>query len=188
MVRIISGIYRGRRLQTPPGRDTRPTSDRVRTALFNILGAWLAQKTVLDLYAGAGGIGFECLSRGARQVTFVEQHAGAAQVLRDNAAMLQVSDRVRLLAGSFVRAVPLLAGQSFDFIYADPPYRTADLPKLLALLASAQVAHAETVLVVEHARSAGVDADAVVHGWHAYRCASYGITSLTFFSPTKVSA
>ncbi len=188
MVRIISGTYRGRRLQTPAGTDTRPTSDRVRTALFNILGVWLNGKTVLDVYAGAGSIGFECLSRGARHVTFVEQDAGAVRVLHANAAMLQAERQLRIFNSSIGHALPLLASQHFDFIFADPPYRSANLPKLLQTLQAAGIAHAETILVIEHARSAGLDEQAVLHGWKAYRCAAYGITSLTFFTLCEVPA
>ena len=182
MVRIISGTYRGHRLQTPAGTDTRPTSDRVRTALFNILGVWLKDKTVLDVYAGAGSIGFECLSRGARHVTFVEHDAEAARVLHANAAMLQAGAKSRIFNNSLERVLPVLAPQQFDFVFADPPYRTANLPALLQTLQAAGIAHAETVLVIEHARSAGLDEQAVLHGWKAYRCAAYGSTSLTFFS------
>jgi 16S rRNA (guanine(966)-N(2))-methyltransferase RsmD len=188
MVRIISGTYRGHRLQTPAGTDTRPTSDRVRTALFNILGVWLKDKTVLDVYAGAGSIGFECISRGARHVTFVEQDASAAKVLHANAVMLHAEPHVRILNNSIERVLPVLAPQQFDFIFADPPYRTANLPKLLQTLQGAAVAHAQTVLVIEHARSAGLDEHAVLHGWQAYRCAAYGSTSLTFFAPCEVPA
>jgi len=188
MVRIISGIYRGRRLQTPAGTDTRPTSDRVRTALFNILGVWLKGKTVLDVYAGAGSIGFECLSRGARHVTFIEQDAGAVKVLHANATLLQATPQLRVFNSSIARALPLLAPQQFDFIFADPPYRAANLPELLQTLQAAGIANAETVLVIEHARSAGLDEHAVLHGWKAYRCAVYGITSLTFFSLCEVPA
>ncbi len=187
MIRIISGSLRGRRLVTPPGLAVRPTSDRVRTALFNILGAWLAGRRVLDLFAGAGGVGFECLSRGAAHVTFVESSHAARACLSQNAAALGVHDRITVLPADTARAIPSLRGQTFDFIFADPPYRDADVPALLAMLHAAALAGPASVCVIEHAQPRLFAPDTCHQGWRCYRTARYGKTCLSFFDllPTE---
>jgi 16S rRNA (guanine966-N2)-methyltransferase len=125
MTRIIAGTAGGRELRTPPGRGTRPTSDRVREALFSALEARdaLAAARVLDLYAGSGALGLESASRGAAQVTLVESDRSAAGVIRDNAARLGL--RATVLATTVTSA---LAGtpHEHDLVFLDPPY---DLPE-----------------------------------------------------------
>jgi 16S rRNA (guanine(966)-N(2))-methyltransferase RsmD len=160
----------------------------VRTALFNILGTWLKDARVLDAYAGAGAIGFECLSRGVAEVTFIEQRATAVAALQNNARLLAVEHAVRIVANDVLKALPLLRGRHVDLIYADPPYRDLNLPVLLGALRDADVAHDESVLVLEHASAAGINQDAACCGWRAYRCARYGVTQLSFFAFDKVSA
>jgi 16S rRNA (guanine966-N2)-methyltransferase len=121
-VRIIAGRFRGWKLQAPPGLATRPTSDRVREALFSMLASRLGSFEGLraaDLYAGSGALGFEALSRGAAHVTFVEQDPAAIGAIRTNAQSLGASDCVRVL-GSSASALP--RSDPFDLIIADPPY------------------------------------------------------------------
>ena len=123
-MRVVAGRYRSRPLEAPPGRGTRPTSDRVREALFSILGPGATQDArVLDLYAGSGALGIEALSRGAASATFVEKDARAAATIERNLAALGAEgevvrqDALSWLAGA--RAGP------FDLIFADPPYDSA---------------------------------------------------------------
>jgi 16S rRNA (guanine966-N2)-methyltransferase len=121
-LRIIAGRFRGRSLDAPAGIATRPTADRVREALFSMLASRIGSfegLRVADLYAGSGALGFEALSRGARQATFVETDRNAAAAIRSNAARLGVTEQVRLLGGS---ALALPASEPFDLIFADPPY------------------------------------------------------------------
>jgi 16S rRNA (guanine966-N2)-methyltransferase len=123
-VRIIAGRWGGRRLIAPPGRGTRPTSDRVREALFSILGP-LDGERVLDLFAGSGALGLEALSRGAAQATFVERERAALRALRDNVADLGAEAEV--VAGdalAFLRAARE-RGAQYDLVFLDPPYRAA---------------------------------------------------------------
>ena len=93
-MRVVAGLYRGRRLQAPPGRSTRPTSDRVREALFSILGPAVEGARVLDLFAGSGALGIEALSRGAAEAVFVESDPRAAAAIRGNLKTLDASGRV----------------------------------------------------------------------------------------------
>ena len=123
-MRIIAGQFRGRPLQAPPGSATRPTADRVREALFSMLASRLGSfedLRVADLFAGSGALGFEALSRGASQVTFVETETKAQAAIKANAAKLGVSEKVRVLGGS---ALALGRFEPFDLILADPPYAT----------------------------------------------------------------
>lgn len=121
-MRIIAGTWRGRTIEAPPGRTTRPTADRVRETLFSMLASRLGPfdgLRIADLFAGSGALGLEALSRGAAHATFVESDPAAAAALRRNAARLDAGDRVRIVGGS---ALALPASQPFDLVFADPPY------------------------------------------------------------------
>jgi 16S rRNA (guanine966-N2)-methyltransferase len=123
-VRVIAGRHRGRRLSTPRGAATRPTSDRVREALFSVLGD-VSGLTVLDLFAGSGALGIEALSRGAASAEFVERAAPAVGALKANLAGLGIVAPVhRDDARAFVRNASA-AGRTYDLVFADPPYRDA---------------------------------------------------------------
>ena len=122
-MRVVAGRHRGRRLEAPPGRDTRPTSDRVREALFSIVGD-VEGAHVLDLFAGSGALGIEALSRGAARATFVEKDRRAAEVIRANLATLgEEGDVVVRDALAWLRAAP--AGTAFGLVLIDPPYDSA---------------------------------------------------------------
>jgi 16S rRNA (guanine966-N2)-methyltransferase len=127
-VRVIAGAFGGRRLQAPKGDATRPTTDRVREALFSTL-ADVADARVLDLFAGSGALGIEALSRGAADALFVEQARPALAVLRANLAALDLGPpRARVRAGDALAALGDAdsAAQSYDLVFLDPPYRQAD--------------------------------------------------------------
>jgi 16S rRNA (guanine966-N2)-methyltransferase len=124
-MRVIAGRYRGRRLKVPTGVRTRPTADRVREALFSILGD-VEGATVADLFAGSGALGIEALSRGAATATFVERDPGAAGVLRFNLATLGIEEGVELFEWDALRWLETVGGKlDFDLVFADPPYSSA---------------------------------------------------------------
>ena len=122
-MRVIAGELGGRRLATPRGAATRPTSERVREALFSMLGAMDGLR-VLDLFAGSGALGIEALSRGAAHATFVERSAPALAALRANLAALGVLERSRVRAGDALAA--LRRGETYDLVFLDPPYAMAE--------------------------------------------------------------
>jgi 16S rRNA (guanine966-N2)-methyltransferase len=125
VLRVVAGRHRGRRLKAPPGRRTRPTSDRVREALFSILGpARVEGARVLDLFAGSGALGLEALSRGAASVTFVESDRRAAAAIRNNLAALEEEAEIAVRdALAWLRSPP--ADASFGLVLLDPPYDSA---------------------------------------------------------------
>jgi 16S rRNA (guanine(966)-N(2))-methyltransferase RsmD len=127
-MRIIAGRFRSRPLQAPAGLATRPTSDRLRETLFNVLSPRIEGAAFLDLYAGSGAVGLEALSRGAERVIFVDSAASALKALRGNLARLGISSGFRIHAGSvasFLRG-PRAGAIEFDVVFLDPPYDAAE--------------------------------------------------------------
>lgn len=132
MLRITSGIFRGRLIHTPSGTRTRPTQARLRQALFNSLQFSIPDARVLDLFAGSGALGFEALSRGASEVVFVESAKQAIHCIEKNASELKVQKSIRILSGSVEGSLSSLQReQPFDLILADPPYAEGWEIKLL---------------------------------------------------------
>lgn len=141
MTRIISGSARGRRLKTPTGDATRPTSDRVREALFSALDSRLGSLhgvRLLDLYAGSGAVALEAISRGAEAVTAVESDRRTAGIVTENARTLGFADQVQVLAQRVERVLDRPAAEPFDVVFADPPYplEQAQVEQVLSLLVS----------------------------------------------------
>ena len=121
MVRIISGSARGRILKSPQGMATRPTLDRTRESLFNILAiSSFYEKRVLDIFAGTGALGLEAMSRGASEGVFIDVRT--ASLIKKNAELCKVSERCKVLPLNHKNALQHLEGQTFDYIFADPPY------------------------------------------------------------------
>src|SRR5512137_2583278 len=119
-MRVISGTAKGRTLKPVPGDGTRPITDRVKEALFNILGTDIRDARFLDLFAGTGGVGIEALSRGAKEAVFVEQGRTALETIRANLAVTKLADRARVVRAdvfSFLTGTP---GEPFDYIYVAP--------------------------------------------------------------------
>jgi 16S rRNA (guanine(966)-N(2))-methyltransferase RsmD len=153
-VRIVAGTARGRPLRAPKGKGIRPTADRVRETVFNVLGQWMEGRRVLDLYAGTGALGLEALSRGADRAVLVDDDREAARLCRENADALGFSGRVEILALPVPRAAQLLAQRQerFDLVFADPPYAARALPDVLELVARHRLLLPGGTLVIEHDR------------------------------------
>lgn len=132
MLRLTGGEFKGRSIQAPAHQNTRPTQARLRQALFNSLQMIIGDAQVLDLFAGSGALGFEALSRGAAQVTFVELNVSTAKIIEKNAHELKVKDRCKIIIESVEKVWPTLEKQGpFDIILVDPPYSEGWEEKLL---------------------------------------------------------
>ena len=179
VMRVIAGSAKGRRLEGPPGSDTRPMMDRVKEALFSSLGVRLPGSTVLDLYAGSGSLGIEALSRGASSATFVERDKRALAVLKANLDSLHFTGSV---VASDVASYLAGAQAEFDLVFVDPPYRLS-----LALLgdvlsAAAATLTTEGVMVVH--RRAGEEAPDAPAGTRLIDDRRYGDTQLWIYERT----
>ncbi|MEO0558541.1 MAG: 16S rRNA (guanine(966)-N(2))-methyltransferase RsmD [Bacteroidota bacterium] len=174
-MRISGGTWGRRPIEAPPGRGTRPTTDRVREALFSLLDARgvLASSRVIDLFAGSGALGLEALSRGAEHATFVERHGPTLAVARRNAASLDALARSRFVR-SDVRAFLGREGSPVELVLADPPYDLTWLPELPELVLPRLVP--DGVLVVEHDARHQLD---TLPGFEQSR--TYGGTILSIF-------
>jgi 16S rRNA (guanine966-N2)-methyltransferase len=183
-MRIVGGRHRGRRLWAPPGEAVRPTSDRAREALFDILshgrfaasGLPFAGKTVLDAFAGTGALGLEALSRGAARAVFIDNGAAALAALRRNVAALGESERAHILPGDATR--PPRAGEACALVFIDPPYRSGLAgPALAALDTAGWLAPAALVVVETAARERTPPPE----GFMLVDERVYGAARLTFF-------
>ncbi|MCS7251636.1 MAG: 16S rRNA (guanine(966)-N(2))-methyltransferase RsmD [Anaerolineae bacterium] len=153
-MRVISGSAKGRRLKSLPGSSTRPITDRVKVALFDILGPSIVGAQVLDLFAGTGSVGIEALSRGAAEAVFVEKDPRVIRVLRENLQQTGLADRARVIRAdvfAFLRSDPV---KSFDFVYIAPPQYRGWWRRTLELLDARPewLAAAGTVVVQIHPR------------------------------------
>jgi 16S rRNA (guanine(966)-N(2))-methyltransferase RsmD len=156
-MRIISGQYRRRLLQSLPGTDVRPTADRLRETLFNVLCAGnpdaLAGSVWLDLYAGTGAVGIEALSRGARMVQFVESSKPAAELIGANLKSLGIKSGFKVLKADVGRALAQLEGSGMmaDFVFLDPPYRMQEeYQRTLQALAKSKLLYSAGIVIAEH--------------------------------------
>ena len=151
-MRIIAGEFKSRRLKIPKSNSVRPTMDRVKETLFNIIGDEIKGARVLDLCAGCGSLGFEALSRGALSVCFVENNRAAASCIRENSSLLKVESLVRIMQQSVLSVVEVLHKKrdQFDFILFDPPYGGIVTKKTLMKLDQFGILARNGKMVIEH--------------------------------------
>ncbi len=159
-MRVIAGIYRSRILKSLKGLALRPTSDRLRETLFNVLAPNIAGSRFVDLFAGTGAIGIEALSRGAAEVVFIENHPPAVTLIRRNLESLGINSGVTVLAVDALRGLAMLAARknsgapAFDHVFLDPPYAAAeDYSRVLEFLGSADLLTPGGIVIAEHRRN-----------------------------------
>ena len=190
-MRITGGTLRSRALRAPRGQSTRPTSDRVREALFGILGSAgvLARAAVLDLYAGTGALALEALSRGAARAVLVESSREALAALRGNVESLGVGRDATVLAADARACVPRLSAHGpFDLVLADPPWALVDsgeATRVLAAVVDAGLLAADGLAVLEHASRTPPPE---VPGLRRDQSRRYGDTALAFYKPAILPA
>ncbi|MGH2446996.1 MAG: 16S rRNA (guanine(966)-N(2))-methyltransferase RsmD [Chloroflexota bacterium] len=177
-MRVVGGIARGRHLLGPKGRETRPTSDKVREAIFDMIGNDLGGERVLDLFAGTGALGIEALSRGASEAIFVERSSAACRVIRANLEATGLTDGARLVCQPVERALSEPYGV-FDLILLDPPYAYADVARIMSRLGESPLVGDETAVVFEHSSRLAVDNSYARLGLE--RDKVYGDTAVSIF-------
>jgi len=179
-LRIVAGRLKGRRLRVPSDAGLRPTSERAREALFNILGQDLSGFDVLDLFAGSGALGFEALSRGARRAVFVEANPGAAAALRRSAEELGLDREARVIVGRVEEVLDRARlGGPYHVILADPPYEDRAEAAVVEGVDGGGLLGLHGTLVIERERRT-VPWDGTT-GLKRVRTAEYGRTALDFF-------
>ena len=180
-MRIIAGDARGRRIEAPDGRDTRPTLDRVRENLFNMLQGEIAGSHVLDLFAGSGALSFEALSRGAETACLADHDRKAIAVEKKNAESLGYLDRVRIIQADWHKALKEIesAGLRFDLVFLDPPYAMLGLREVFSGLIP--VLDGDALIVLEH--EAGKKPE-TGEGFECFRERNWGFCGVSFFRRT----
>ena len=154
-MRVITGTARGRRLKELPGRETRPTTDKVKESIFNIIQFDIEGRNTQDLFAGTGQLGIEALSRGAARCTFVDARREAAALVRENLAHCGLADRARVVQGD---ALAFLTGcrEKFGLVFLDPPYASGLLEQSLELLAEIDIVAGNGIIVCESGAEASL--------------------------------
>jgi 16S rRNA (guanine(966)-N(2))-methyltransferase RsmD len=159
-MRIIAGTYRSRILKSLKGLALRPTSDRLRETLFNVLGSGIQDSRFLDVFAGTGAVGIEALSRGADYVSFIENHAPGAALIRKNLEALKVHSGVTVICADALRGLETLEAKvtagdlGYDYIFIDPPYAaTADYSRVLQKIGGSNLLAQRGIVIVEHRKT-----------------------------------
>lgn len=192
-MRVIAGTYRSRILKSLKGQALRPTSDRLRETLFDVLGPAVAGSRFIDLFAGTGAVGIEALSRGAAEVVFVENHAPAAALIRRNLESFGIKSGATVLAMDALRALEELSTRQkrsatgFDFIFLDPPYAAAnDYVRVLKSLGSGNLLAPGGLVIAEHRRS--FDLPEKAGALQCYRILQQGDAALSFYRRAAAAA
>jgi 16S rRNA (guanine966-N2)-methyltransferase len=184
-MRVIAGTYRSRILKSLKGLALRPTSDRLRETLFNVLAPNIAGARFLDLFAGTGAIGIEAISRGAEEVVFIEKHPPAAALIRKNLEALGIRAGVMVMAADVLRGLETLAAREkvtakgFGYVFLDPPYAAAeDYARVLRFLGSSEIVAPDGMVVAEHRRNFDLPEDS--GELHRVRVLRQGDAALSF--------
>lgn len=181
-MRIVGGEFKGRAIKAPRGRQTRPTSDRVREALFNILGERVVGSRIADCFAGTGAVGLEALSRGAHHVDFFESAREARRILQGNVERLAVTDRVQLVGSPLPRA--LADRGPWDMVFMDPPWtRGLAAPVVDALNQAERLAPGACVIIEERVGHEGTVEEWAGRQMKMFDRRVYGDTALVFLTP-----
>jgi len=192
-MRVIAGIYRSRILKSLKGLALRPTSNRLRETLFNVLGPAVVGARFVDVFAGTGAVGIEALSRGAAEVVFIENHPPAVALIRKNLESLGVRSGAAVFGADALRGLEMLAakrkgeGAAFDFVFLDPPYAAAEeYARVLRVLGSASFLAPGSVIIAEHHKKF----DLPVHAGSLarFRVLKQGDAALSFYRFTPGDA
>ncbi|QHW30109.1 16S rRNA (guanine(966)-N(2))-methyltransferase RsmD [Paenibacillus rhizovicinus] len=180
-MRVIAGTAKGRSLKAVPGKNTRPTTDKVKEAIFSMIGPYFDGGSVLDLFAGTGGLGIEAMSRGADNAVFIDLEGASIEVIKQNLQAAGLSDRAEIYRTDAVRAVKALAKRDLKFalVFLDPPYRMKDMDDLMTELATRGLLEEDATVVVEHDAEHRYP-ESVAH-YRQLKHSEYGDTAVTIY-------
>lgn len=180
-MRVIAGLYRGRRLKAVPNMKTRPTTDKVKENMFNILSPYLVAKNALDLFAGSGALSIEAVSRGVEFATMVERQGIAIKTIKANIATTKQPEKFAVIHGDCWKVLPRFAHaqKQFDLILLDPPYKQQKIVELLTKLSELSLVCDNAIVVCETDHNAGLPDE--FDGYQRFRHVSYGISELSFY-------
>ena len=184
-MRIIAGEMRGRHLKTVEGLDTRPTSDKVKGAIFNVLGDKVFNARVLDLFAGTGNLAFEAISRGAKEAVLVEKSPKAHQVIMENIERIGIGHKTRLFLMDALKYLNNQPDELFDLIFLDPPYRKGLVSKVLLTLKEYSYLTPSGVIIAETAKNEELYGE--INPFEIRKISIYGDTKVWYLQTMDVS-
>ncbi len=179
-MRIIAGKLRSRQIKTLIGNSTRPTTDKVKEALFNAIGPYFDGGVMLDMFSGSGSIAFEALSRGMNFAVCIDSYNEAVKIINENIKNLELDKVTKLVKSDYQRALRLINDQyKFDLVYIDPPYHYQDIEKMISLLNKYTLLNVNAIVVVETKKESQLNEqyDEIIK----YKESVYGITKLTYY-------
>ncbi|MGG1833897.1 16S rRNA (guanine(966)-N(2))-methyltransferase RsmD [Cytobacillus firmus] len=181
-MRVVSGTRKGKILKAVPGNSTRPTTDKVKEAIFNIIGPYFDGGQGLDLFAGSGGLGIEALSRGADKVIFVDRDGKAIQTIHENIRNCDFEEKAEIYRNDADRALKAILKRdlAFDYIFLDPPYRKQQLLKLLKVIDENNLLSEQGTILCEH--ESDVELPENVGRLVQQKHENYGIISISIYS------
>lgn len=180
-MRVIAGTARGRTLKAVPGTTTRPTTDKVKEAIFSMIGPYFDGGRALDLFAGTGGLGIEALSRGIDKAIFIDADRKAIETIQANLATVKLFDQAAVFRNDSLRALKKLGEkrEAFDLVFLDPPYVMQTMDEVVAELQTLALVHVDSVIVVEH--DASVTYPEQINAFACTRRATYGDTAISIY-------
>lgn len=183
-MRVISGSARGLKLKAPKGLNTRPTADRIKESLFNIIANDLYDINFLDIFSGSGGIGIEALSRGAAQAVFIDSSKESVEVISENLKAARLYDKARIIKSDVFSAVSRLGGEKrkFDIIFMDPPYGKGLVEETINAVKKADILAENGFIIAEQASD---EPDILIEPFNVFRVKNYNKIKMTFIEYSK---
>lgn len=180
-MRVITGEYGGRRLKAVPGESTRPTTDKIKESLFNMIGPYFDGGNCLDLFAGSGGLAIEAVSRGMDKAVLIDKAAAAIKVIQENIAVTKEEEKFKVIRGDAARVINNLKSeqQVFDLVFLDPPYAKQQIVSQIEALLDNNMLSPEALIVCEVDKK--VDLPETIKQAQVYKSAEYGITKIMIY-------
>lgn len=180
-MRVITGEYGGRRLKAVPGENTRPTTDKIKESLFNMIGPYFDGGNCLDLFAGSGGLAIEAVSRGMDKAVLIDKAPAAIKVIQENIAVTKEEEKFKVIRGDAARVINNLKSeqQVFDLVFLDPPYAKQQIVSQIEALLDNNMLSPEALIVCEVDKK--VDLPETIKQAQVYKSAEYGITKIMIY-------